>query len=505
MQVHHFLENAARQYPDKKAAWYQNRWSTFSEINSKAAKLCSHLKKNNIKPGDRVAIMLENSIDYIIAYFGILKAGAVVVGLNPTLSGPFLLYRLNNSGSKTVIISKKVIPKLLPVIKKLDNSVNYILTDVRKNDNHNGLASTTFETIFQNEEESEAVRTIDLDLAEIVYTSGSTGKPKGVMLTHLNLVSNQRSIVKYLKLTEQDRVMVILPFYYIYGKSLLLTHFLAGGSVVIDNRFTYPNLVLDTMQKTGVTGFSGVPSTFSILLNRSNLRKTKIETLRYVTQAGGAMAPALQEEVVEVFAPAVLYVMYGATEAAPRLSYVEPEILPKKYGSIGIPVDNVDLKILDAEGNQLPPGESGEIAARGSNMMKGYWKDPKATENVFINDYYLTGDLGRQDEDGYFYVIGRKKDFIKAKGYKVSAKMVEETIMEMDEVHEVAVIGVDDEDMGEAVKAFIIPDNKADIKAEHIKNYLRDKLAQHEIPKYIKFVEKLPKNESGKILKTELS
>ena len=504
MQVHHFLENAAKNYPNKEAAWFQDKWTTFNEINLKASKLCSFLQKSNIKPGNRIAIVLENSTDYIISYFGVLKAGGVVVGLNPELSDIFLEYTLKDSEVNLVILSKKVSKTLLPVIKKLDKSIKYILTDSDVNDDLKKIITTTFASIFQSEDEKSSVRTIDLDLAEIVYTSGSTGKPKGVMLTHLNLIANQHSIVKYLGITEKDRIMVILPFYYIYGKSLLLTHFLTGGSVVIDNRFTYPNLVIDTMKKTGVTGFAGVPSTFSILLNRSNLKKTKIETLRYITQAGGAMAPALQKEVVKVFDPALLYVMYGATEAAPRLSYIDPEMLSQKFGSIGVPVDNVILKILDPDGKELPIGEAGEIAARGSNMMKGYWKDPDATSEVFINGYYLTGDLGKQDKDGYFYVIGRKKDFIKSKGFKVSAKMVEEIIMEMKGVQEVAVIGVEDEDMGEAIKAFIIPVIQYALKADDIRKYLGHKLASYEIPKYFEFVKSLPKNESGKILKKKL-
>ena len=504
MQVHHLLENTVKKYPEKNAVWFKDKWTNYSEIEENASKICSYLVKNNIKIGDRVAIILENSFDYIAAYFGILKAGGVVVGLNPVLSESFLHFSLSNSDTKLVIFNKKYLSKLSKVFSRIDKTMQYIIDDRDGGENFEKYINIDLTTIYAIEQQTTSIRTIDLDIAEIVYTSGSTGEPKGVTLTHLNLVANQHSIVKYLKLTERDRIMVILPFYYIYGKSLLLTHFLVGGSVVIDNRFTYPNVVLETMSQKKVTGFAGVPSTYSILLSRSNITKKKIESLRYVTQAGGAMAPSLQKKVINTFAPAELYVMYGATEAAPRLSYLEPDMLESKLGSIGKPVDNVDLKILNPDGKEVPIGETGEIAARGSNIMNGYWRDQEATNNAFRNGYYLTGDLGRQDEDGYFFIIGRKKDFIKSKGFKVSAKMIEEAIMEIDGVLEVAVVGVQDEEFGEAIKSFIVKENESGIDTEIIREGLFQKLASNEVPKYIEFVDDLPKNESGKILKTKL-
>ena len=196
-------------------------------------------------------------------------------------------------------------------------------------------------------EDDPGVRMIDLDVASIVYTSGSTGKPRGAVLSHLNIVSNTRSIVDYLELTSEDRVLAVLPFYYIYGKSLLNTHFFVGGSVVVDNRFLYPNVILQTMREQEVTGFAGVPSTYTILLSRSNLKNLKFPRLRYVTQAGGAMAPSVQKEVAEAFAPARLFVMYGATEASARLSYLDPGDLPRKWGSIGKAIANVELFVAD--------------------------------------------------------------------------------------------------------------------------------------------------------------
>ena len=451
-----------------------------------------------------VAILHENSSDYVSIYFGILKAGAVVVGLNTETTPDSLSYLLNDSDSKAIFASKKSIKTLLPALLQSEtvNDVIVNADDVSSLSNSTNKKIISLKQVYGQQELSPSVRTIDIDLAEIVYTSGSTGKPKGVMLSHLNLISNMRSINNYLKLTESDRIMVILPFYYIYGKSLLLTHVLSNGSIVIDNRFLYPNKVLDTMAETKATGFAGVPSTFTILLNRSKLKETSFPALRYVTQAGGAMAPAVQKEVVKAFNPAEVFIMYGATEAAPRLSWLDPKLLFSKWGSIGIPVDNVELLIVDSDGKKVPQGEVGEIAARGSNIMQGYWKDPEGTAQVLRDGLYYTGDLGKQDEDGFFYVVGRTKDIIKVKGFRVGAKEIEEIILEIEEIHETAVVGVEDKILGEAILALIIPKDKEWNDHKKIIGHLKSKLPPIKLPKYIEFREEFPKNESGKIMKT---
>lgn len=506
MQVHNLLEEAFSKTPDKGAVWDKDRWYSYRDVNATADAIAAYLVHNSIRRGDRVAILHDNSFWYVAAYFGILKAGAVVVGLNTETNAEALIYLLNDSDSKCLITQQKYGKYVIPALPVCPLVLHIILTDdaIDSFGDFNEIALGTMDKIKAAFESPISVRTIDIDLAEIVYTSGSTGKPKGVMLTHLNLVSNMRSICSYLQLSADDRVMVILPFYYIYGKSLLLTHVMMGASLVIDNRFIYPNKVLEAMRDTEVTGFAGVPSSFMILLNRSSLKDIRLEKLRYVTQAGGAMAPAVQKEVVKAFSPAKIFIMYGATEAAPRLSYLDPNLLFNKWGSIGVPVDNVDLLICDSDGYEVPQGEVGEIAARGSNIMRGYWKDPEETNKVLRHGMYFTGDLGRQDEDGFFYVVGRTKDMIKVKGFRVGAKEIEEAILEMEEVHETAVVGVDDPILGEAILALIIPKEKGWQDDDKIRKYLQQKLPALKHPKYIEFRETFPKNPSGKILKMKL-
>ncbi|MFZ5519450.1 MAG: class I adenylate-forming enzyme family protein [Candidatus Zhuqueibacterota bacterium] len=508
MQINNFLEITAQNFPDKKAIWHNNQWLTYSEINSLSNKVGNYLKGCGLERGDRVAILLENSFDYIISYYAILKIGAITVALNTESTTDSLTYLLNDSGARAIISNKKFTKKLIPALANLINLRWAIIDqpDPAEYQKLNFCTTIALKKIYTSGNDAHPnVRCIDTDIASIVYTSGSTGKPKGATLTHFNIVSNTHSIVEYLQLNAHDRIMVVLPFYYIYGKSLLNTHFCVGGSVVIDNRFLYPNVVLETMKQMEVTGFSGVPSTFMILLNRSSVRTYTFSSLRYLTQAGGAMAPVVQKEVAKVFSPAKLFIMYGATEASARLSYLDPEMLPQKWGSIGKAIPNVDLFIADENGRPLPPGEVGEIVARGSNLMVGYWNDPEETARVIKNGMYFTGDLGRMDEDGYLFVVGRKRDMIKVGGERVSAKEIEEAILEIPEVHEVAVIGVEEEVLGEAIKAIIVfNDEMEPLHEKAIRAFLSKKLPLVKIPKFIEFVKTLPKNESGKILKTVL-
>ncbi len=502
MLVHHFLENSAKNFPDKNAVWHKDQWITYSDINRKSDSLAATLVENGVCRGDRVALLYENCFEYVISYFGILKAGGVVVALNTENTAESVRYLLQDSGAVAVITNKRFGAMVRDALTGTD--VKYIYCDDFPPLQSQQCSILSLQDTLKRKEMFTGVRSISVDLAAIVYTSGSTGKPKGVMLTHQNLYDNTVSIVKYLEMTEHDRMMVVLPFYYIYGNSLLTTHFCVGGSIVIDNRFTFPNVVLQNMVSQSVTGFAGVPSTFMLLLHKSTLRSMKFESLRYVTQAGGAMAPNIQQQVQEAFSPAKLFIMYGTTEAAPRLTYVEPEMLPKKYGSIGKPIPNVDVYVADENGKPVPPGVTGEIVARGSNLMKGDWNDPEATANVLKNGIYFTGDLGTVDQDGYIFVVGRTKEMIKVGGNRVSSKEIEEALLTIAEVIEAAVIGVEDPILGEAVKAFVVTKNDFVFDDHYLKKQLSGTLALYKIPKYLEFRTSLPKNESGKLMKEVL-
>ncbi len=506
MLVQDILEQSALAHPDRPAVWFNNVWKTYREINREADLVAGFLVQLGVGKGDRVAILLDNSFEFIAAHFGVLKAGAVEVSLNTELTAEALKQLLADCEAKVLIAGSKFSPQWSGIINDLPG-LQHVLVDRAA---RQPLPATPriqlhfLSDVFQSNPQSVITSArIDIDLASIIYTSGSTGEPKGVMLSHLNLVSNTQSIVKYLGLRESDRMMVVLPFYYVYGRSLLYSHFLSGGSLVIDNRFAFPVTVLNTMRDQEATGLAGVPSTFSILLNKSDLKSRKFPNLRFVTQAGGGMAPALQKEVVEVFHPARLFVMYGSTEAAPRLTYVEPEVLPRKWGSIGRAIPNVDVIVSDEQGNRLPPGVPGEIAARGSNIMMGYWKSPAATAEVLRNGYYFTGDLGYEDEDGYIFLTGRAREIIKSGGNRVGSKEIEDAVLEIPGILEAAVIGVPDEILGEAIKVFVVRCNST-MTEEAVRGHLRRSLPAFKHPKWVQFCDSLPKNQSGKILKAAL-
>jgi long-chain acyl-CoA synthetase len=515
--VHSFLEESAELSPHKPALFAYDEWHDFNELNVKSNQLARLLTKQGIKKGDRIAFLIENSMEYVVTYYAILKAGGITVALNTENTLDEIIYVAKDCAACALVTNERMIRNRIGVrtgVQREDNaawpaSLKHILL-------WSGLEELRIpywagEAILlprdmESESPHEPVRAhIDLDIASIVYTSGSTGKPRGAALSHLNIVANTRSIVDYLGLTSEDRIMVILPFYYIYGKSLLNTHFYVGGSVVIDNRFLYPNVVLRTMQQQEVTGFAGVPSTFTILLRRSNFKAFQFEKLRYLTQAGGAMAPPIQKEVSEAFAPARLYIMYGATEASARLSYLDPGDLPRKWGSIGKAIPNVELYVAAPGGQPLHSGQEGEIVARGSNIMSGYWNHPEETNKVLKNGLYYTGDLGREDEEGFLYVVGRSKDMLKIGGNRVSAKEIEDAIYEHSAIIEAAVVGVEDEVLGEAPKAFLVvnKDYKGKI-AEELPAFLAQRLAAYKIPKAYEIRNSLPKSESGKIQKLKL-
>jgi long-chain acyl-CoA synthetase len=506
MLIQDILEKSARAFPDKPAVWFNGVWKTYADVNRQANQVAMFLVQLGVKPGDRVAILLENSFDYISAHFGALKAGAVEVSLNTELTAEALKRLLVDCEAKVFIAGKKFARQWSGIITGLPD-LKHLVVDQDSGTTANAAESVPthyLPDVFQGDlPPLPGGRRIDLDLASIIYTSGSTGEPKGVMLSHLNLTSNTRAIVEYLGLQASDRMMVVLPFYYIYGRSLLYSHFFSGGSLVIDNRFAFPVTILNTMQDLEATGFAGVPSTFSILLRKSNIKTRRFSSLRFVTQAGGGMAPALQKEVVEVFHPARLFVMYGSTEASPRLTYVEPEVLPRKWGSIGRAIPNVEVIVADEQGNRLPPGESGEIAARGSNIMMGYWKSPAATAEVIRNGYYFTGDLGYEDQDGYIFLTGRSRDIIKAGGNRVSSKEIEDAVLEISGILEAAVIGVPDEILGEAIKVFAVRCNPA-LTEEEVKRHLQRSLPAFKHPKWVQFCDSLPRNQTGKILKAAL-
>jgi long-chain acyl-CoA synthetase len=528
MRVHDLLAQTAQVFPERIAVSHEDRRMTYRGLHQSSDRLAEYLKSLHLNKDTRIAILFENSLEYVVLFFAVLKAGLVAVPLDTSLGADSLAFVLTDCDARVLFAQMKFRRKL-PEILKQNNTVNTLIADAHISTGRPDLAPVLLSSIIGEPDtysepnvpgqDQPQIEDSPLDmsdpsgtrspheLAAIFYTSGSTGSGKGVMLSHRNLVSNTIGTVQYLRLTPNDSIMVILPFYYIYGNSLLLTHVACGGRIVIDNRFLYSEVVLDTMEQEKVTGFSGVPSNFLILLGNSSFATRKLEHLRYFTQAGGAMAPETVRKLIAVFGHKEIFIMYGQTEAAPRVTWLPPERLNEKVGSIGIAVPGITIEVLDDDGKTTSVGQTGEIVVSGPNVMMGYWNQPNENREVLKDGKLHTGDLAKWDEDGYLWVVGRKKEIIKSGGNRVSAKEVEECLLANDKILEATVVGVPDNVLGEAIRAVVVLKAGHEADPKEIQTYCRKNLADFKVPKQVVFIDALPKYQSGKVnkplLKTE--
>jgi len=492
------LEKNAHRTPEHIAVIQNDRNVSYSELYSNICAVRSFLNERGFELGSRVAILLENSPEYIATYYAILAAGFVAVGLNTETKKRDLVNWLKHSGTVCLFADAKH-PELESIIRLVDNDLLFVLIGDGQKEKKIKNSTSWQEAIDTNHNNELKSKASEEKLAAIIYTSGTTGNPKGVMLSHGNLADNNSSIVEYLKLRQTDKVMNVLPFYYSYGNSVLHTHLAVGATIILENSLLYPKKILEVIQKEKATGFSGVPSTFYLLLSRTKLNEYDLSSLRYMTQAGGAMAPSSIRRVIETLPDLDFYVMYGQTEATARLSYLSPMELERKMGSVGRAIPGVSLEIRDEGGKKVPPGKQGEIYATGSNIMMGYWKDDKTTESVIKDSWLMTGDLAVYDDDGYIYINGRSSEMIKSGANRISPKEIEEVISELEGIEEVAAVGVPDDLLGQIIKVVIVTSPGISLKKMQIQSYCRENLAIYKIPKIVEFVTELPKTASGKI------
>ena len=455
------------------------------------------LRAHGLRDGERVAVILPNRIEAAVACYAVWLAGGIAVAMNVQAKSRDLQPWLQHSGSTHALFETHHHDAVEAVDRARQSGLRLQTWELAAN-----------ESLPQLDGEDLPAPASPAAPALILYTSGTTGAPKGVTLSHRNLLANAEAVVGYLQLREDDSVLSILGFYYAYGSSVLHTHLLAGARVVLAQNLLFPHLLMKTAAERRVTGLSGVPSTFALLLERVKLGDYDLSALRYLTQAGGAMAPALAARLRAALPGPRLYVMYGQTEATSRLTWLPPERLDDKPGSVGIPVDGVELRIVGEDGRDAAPGQSGEVCVRGPNVMLGYWNDTEATARVLREGWLHTGDVGRLDEDGYLHLDGRRSDMIKTGAHRVHPKDIEEAVSELDGVLEVAAVGVDDAILGQAVRVYVVApalrsgDDGADI--DRIKAHCRRQLAAYKLPRDVIFVDALPRTASGKIRRAAL-
>jgi len=493
----HAFRASARQYASRTALISPEASLDYASLDRQSDALAAVLAGQGIVKGDRVGLYCMNGFDFPIAYLAIQKAGATVVPINLLLSAGEMAFILEDAGAKGLIYHAAFAETALG----LNEVVGSLVFSIAIDDDPAGAWAEILKT------ETE-VPDIDFDPAEdlavIIYTSGTTGKPKGAMLTHANLLANVESV----RLAMQwrvagDTVLVVLPMFHAFAGTVgLLTPLLSGCSVAPLARFE-PELVAKTIHETQSTIFLGVPSMFTLLLRLKPEKITWLDSLRFCI-SGGAALPV---EILRRFEAEIgkrIYEGDGPTECSP-VTCVNPVGGLSKPGTVGLPIPNVEMRIVGEEGlESLPLGEVGEIAVRGPNVMKGYWNQPAATAEVMREGWLLTGDLGTEDEDGYFAIVDRKKDLIIVNGMNVYPRMIEEVLYRFPSIKEAAVIGEPQDLHGEIPVAYVTLDSPGATDEAAIRAHCRENLGHFQVPKKIFILHEMPKTATGKLLKREL-
>lgn len=521
VKLQHFLEASARRFPEKAAlVCGERRWS-YREINQASERLAGGLRGLGIQPGDRVAFLLENSLELVIGIFGALKAGAVFMVLNPAVKGKKLRYILEDSKARLLVAHGNLMDVVSETLMEMNDEKPGIIRVggerknlknipfqypwdglFRPNNGLDRLPDSSLQAPYRK-------RCIELDLASLIYTSGSTGNPKAVMSPHSSMVAASQSIIEYLENDKDDVILNVLPLSFDYGLYQLLMTFIFGGTLILEPSFAYPGKILNIIKREKVTGFPIVPTIAAILMRLKGIKGSDLSSVRYVTSTGAPLSTKAIGFLRDVFEKARIYSMYGLTECK-RVSYLPPDMLDKKPESVGIPIPGCRVSVVDEGGRELPPGEVGELVVRGPNVMAGYWEDPELTKRTFrradgTDERILyTGDLFRRDNEGFLYFVGRKDDMIKCKGERVSPREVENALMELEDVVEAAVVGVPDPILGEAVRAFVVVRKGSQLSEREVLRHAERRLEDFMVPKSVVFMESLPKTPHGKTDKRKL-
>lgn len=513
--LHDFLLESAQRLPDKVALVCRAERLTYREIDARSNALAHTLIRSGVRRGDRVVVFADNTAETAIAFWAVLKANAIVSVVNPLTKADKLAYVLNDCRAAALISDAHLAPAITDAVRQTSHLHTLIVSgDVGATAlaDLDGPTLMTWAAALEGGDRSTPPPRgcIDLDLAAIVYTSGSTGEPKGVMLTHRNMLTAAASISTYLEIQDDDVILCVLPLAFDYGLYQMIMAFRAGARLVLERSFTYPAQVLHVVVDEEVTGFPGVPTIFAIMAGLKNLGDYDFSRVRFVTNTAAAL-PEKHIEMLKVWFPrAKIFSMYGLTECK-RCTYLPPADIERKPTSVGIAIPNTELWIVDEHDNRVPPGEVGELVIRGATVMKGYWEKPAATAKrlrpgpVPGEQVLYTGDYCRLDEDGYLYFVGRMDDIIKSRGEKVAPREIEMVLTNVPGVKEVAVIGVDDDVLGQAAKAFVVLDEGASLTERELRRECQQRLESYMVPKYIELIDHLPTTTSGKISKTGLS
>ncbi len=524
--VYEYLDRIALKYPQRKAIVFNNWKITYNKLKELTETVAANLRGYGLSPGDRVAIMLPNLPQTIIAYWGVLKAGGTVVMTNPLYMEKEMIHYFTDSGAKFLITLDLLWPKISPLmsrfslnkvfITRISDCLRFPLTWLynlkmhreRKTpeipyDDHRVLHWNKL--VKKGEVFIKYTPNPRYDLAALQYTGGTTGVSKGVMLTHYNLSANVRQSMAILhEVGPENTVLGLLPYFHIYGLTVCVNFATAIGATLAPYPRFVPREVLKAIEKVRPTIFPCAPAVFKSLLQQKDIDKFDLSPINYCI-SGSAPLPVETIEKFKKMTGAEIIEGYGLTEASP-ITHLNPLRGKRKYGSIGMPFPDTDSAIVDMELGtvKLPPGKIGELVVKGPQVMKGYWNLPDETAGAIRNNWLYTGDIAYMDEEGYFYIVDRKKDLIITGGYNVYPREIDEVLNEHPKVKEAVTVGIPNENRGEIIKAYVVPKDGEDLTRAEIISFCREKLAGFKVPKKVEFREELPKTIVGKVLRRAL-
>jgi long-chain acyl-CoA synthetase len=510
MRCERFLTDSALRRPNHVALVCGEQRTTYAELQAEATGFAAALvQRAALVAGERCVVFMENRRETAVGIFGTLAAGGVFSVINPTTKSDKLAYVLNDCEAAVLVTQASLLPVARAAAQATPGLRAIVVADAGAD-----LALESRETAYADflaghAAFGDAPRGIDIDLAMLVYTSGSTGEPKGVMMTHRNICHAAESITQYLRSSDDDIVLSVLPLAFDYGLYQLLMSVKVGGTLVLEKSFAFPQKILPLLASERVTGFPLVPTMAALVVQLRNFKPEWATSVRYLTNTAAALPPAHIATLQALFPAARVYSMYGMTESK-RCTWLPPDELARRPDSVGIAIPNTEVWVADDDGAPLPRGTVGELVVRGGHVMQGYWRKPEATERTLRPGRYPwervlhTGDLFRMDDEGFLYFVGRKDDIIKSRGEKVSPKEVENVLYALPGVREAALVGVPDEIVGRALKAILVLDDGVELSPRDVIAHCSARLEDYLVPRLVEFRSGLPKTNTGKIRRSVL-
>ena len=495
------LAEQSQYHPEKEALIYHSQRISYKQLNTMINKLANGLRQSGILPGDRVLLVMENCPEFIISYYAIINIRGIVVPVNPHFTMNEYSIIMLDALPTAVITSKPLVLLFQKLASEIEFTYSIIATGFKNPEN--GIHS--FENLIKQGAETFQQDKIPSrhDVIELMYTSGTSGTPKGAMLTHHNLYRNALTFAQCCKVTAEDRSLLVAPAHHATAQTCVMnTSLLMGATLVVHDGWKGPEALMEAIQNEKITFYFGPPTMYSLLVKQDDIEQYDLSSWRLAFTGAAPTPPDVLKDFEKKFGLQLIE-SYGLTETSPVTTVMPLDGL-YKAGSIGLPIPGVEVRVVDYEDREVAIKQIGEIIIRGHNVMKGYYNRPDETEWVMRNGWFHTGDLGHKDSDGYLYIVDRKKDLIIKGDLHIHPREIEEVLYSHEMVYDAAVIGVPDPIMGEEILAFVLLREDSQITPEEVQDFCANKLAKYKIPKYIRFVENLPKTTSGKLLRGEL-